>query len=217
MSLRESLPTGDRSFSEVFSRALRGVPCSVIGLSDGPTELPVHSWRQQADAVDRQILSFCEGSTLDLGCGPGRLTAALTELGHRALGVDVVREAVGQTRRRGVSAVCRDVFETLPDEGRWQTVLLADENLGIGGDPERLLARARELLAPSGRVVVEVAPPGVVRSTEWAVLESEGARSRPFRWSVVGTDDIRPLALGAGFTRVGVHAVGDRWCAVLRP
>jgi SAM-dependent methyltransferase len=217
MSLRETLPVGDRSFSEVFGRALRGYPCSVIGLADGPAELPVHTWRKKADASDLALLGHCEGSTLDIGCGPGRLTAALAQLGHLVLGIDVVHEAVGQTRSRGVSAQCLDVFGSLPGEGRWHTALLADENLGIGGDPEALLARARELLVPDGRVVVEVAAPGVRRSTEWALIECDGARSRPFRWSVVGTDDIRAVATTAGFTRVGVHPIGRRWCAVLRP
>jgi SAM-dependent methyltransferase len=217
MSLRESLPIGDVSFSEVFSRALRGFPCSVIGLAGGPAELPVHTWRNTADDADRALLSHCEGSTLDIGCGPGRLTAALAELGHIVLGIDVVHEAVGQTLERGASALCRDVFDRLPGEGRWRTALLADENLGIGGDPEALLTRARELLEPGGRVVVELAAPGVRRSTEWALLESSGVRSRPFRWSVVGTDDIRGVAIASGFTRVGVHPIGDRWCAVLRP
>ena len=69
---------------------------------------------------------------------------------------------------------------------------------------------------PGGRVVVEVERPGVGRSTEWAVLECDDVRSRPFRWSTVGTDDIREVAVTAGFARVGVHPVGDRWCAVLR-
>jgi SAM-dependent methyltransferase len=217
MSLRESLPTGDVSFSEVFSRALRGLPCSVIGLAGGPVELPVHSWRNEADEADLALLAYCEGSTLDIGCGPGRLSAALARLGHVVLGIDVVHEAVGQTLDRGVSAVRRDVFDRLPGERRWHTALLADGNLGIGGDPGALLARARELLAPSGRVVVELAAPGVRQSTEWAVLESEGVRSRPFRWAVLGTDDIREVGTAAGFTRVGVHPIGHRWCAVLRP
>ena len=217
MSLRETLPTDGESFSDVFTRALRGLPCSVIGLVGGPAELPVHTWREQADEADHALLAHCDGRTLDIGCGPGRLSAALAERGHEVLGIDVVHEAVGQTRDRGVSALRADVFDQLPGEGRWQTALLADGNLGIGGDPEALLVRARELLAPGGRVVVEIDPPGVRRSTEWAILECDDARSRPFLWSTVGTDDIREIALIAGFARVGVHPVGHRWCAVLRP
>ena len=38
------------------------------------------------------------------------------------------------------------MFEPLPGEGRWGTVLLLDGNVGIGGDPVALLERA----APPG-------------------------------------------------------------------
>ena len=46
----------------------------------------------------------------------------------------------------GRPALRRDVFEPLPGTGRWQTVLLADGNVGLGGDPLRVLRRAAELL-----------------------------------------------------------------------
>ena len=41
----------------------------------------------------------------------------------------------------GGPALVRSVFETLPGEGRWDTVLLMDGNIGIGGDPAALLGR----------------------------------------------------------------------------
>ena len=37
-----------------------------------------------------------------------------------------------------------------PGEGRWDTVLFIDGNVGIGGDPIALLRRVRQLLAPAG-------------------------------------------------------------------
>ena len=51
--------------------------------------------------------------------------------------------------------VRRDVFGPLPGEGTWRHVLLADGNIGIGGDPLRLLRRAARLLRPGGTVLVE--------------------------------------------------------------
>jgi hypothetical protein len=81
-----------------------------------------------------------------------------------------------------------------------------------------LLRRTRELVAAEGRVVVELAPPGVRPRSEWAALECAGLRSAPFRWATVGTDDIGALAATAGFGGAEVHRVGEqRWCAVLRP
>ena len=51
--------------------------------------------------------------------------------------------------------VRRDLFGPLPGEGTWAHVLLADGNIGIGGDPLRLLRRAARLLRPGGTVLVE--------------------------------------------------------------
>ena len=216
MSVQEIHPEVRASFSEVFSEALRGVPCTVVGLRQRPQELPVHAWRREADEEDLAMLALCRGHTVDLGCGPGRLTAALAGLGHVVLGVDVVTEAVDQTRARGVSALRRDVFDRLPGEARWHTALLADGNVGIGGDPVTLLRRAGALVRADGRVVVELAGPGIRHATQWAVLTCAGVRSAPFRWSTVGVDDIEMIARRAGFTEVDVRRIGgQRWCAVL--
>lgn len=43
----------------------------------------------------------------------------------------------------------------MPGEGRRQTALLADGNLGTGGDPSGLLTRLRGLLRAGGRLVIE--------------------------------------------------------------
>jgi len=207
--------TRDESFSHVFTSALRGHPCHVVGLDEQPQHLPVTNWLREPDADDEALLALCEGPTIDIGCGPGRLTAALAARGQVALGIDVVSEAVGQTRERGGAALHRDVYDDLPGEGRWSTALLADGNLGIGGDPVSLLRRAHELVDPRGRVVVEVEASGVPLVTTWASLECNGARSRPFRWSVVGLDDIGPLAVEAGLVLDSVHARDERWFVVL--
>ena len=133
------------------------------------------------------------------------------------LGVDVVREAVDQTVARGVVALRRDVFDRLPGEGRWETALLADGNVGIGGDPVALLLRAGELVAADGRVVVELAPPGVRPRTEWARWSAPDCAARrsagpPSAPTTSGSSPRPP-----GSSACEVHQVGElRWCAVLR-
>lgn len=205
----------DQSFSTVFASALRGSPTVVVGLGHEPRALPVDLWTCPADHLDRGIVDLCVGPTLDIGCGPGRLTEALGVAGHIALGIDVVDAAVSLTRQRGASAVRRDVFERVPGEGRWHTALLADGNIGIGGNPVALLQRVRTLLAPGGRVVVEVAPPGTGQVRAWAVLETADQRSRPFRWATLGVDDVARTAAAAGFPAQVIHRFGERWVAVL--
>ncbi len=208
--------SAESSFSDVFARALLGEPTTVVGLSDTPRVLPVSAWTRPANEADHEILGLCQGPSIDIGCGPGRLTGALSDLGHLALGIDVVEQAVALTRERGATALNRDVFDDLPGEGRWQTALLADGNIGIGGDPVALLGRVREVVALHGQIVVELAAPGIPRSSGWASLEGEAHRSRPFRWAVVGVDDAHALAQAVGLVVEGVHQIEDRWVVVMR-
>ncbi|MFC9927800.1 class I SAM-dependent methyltransferase, partial [Streptomyces sp. NPDC127190] len=97
--------------------------------------LEVERWCARADAVDLGVLDRCEGAVLDVGCGPGRLVAELAARGRTVLGIDVSDAAVEHTVRLGGPALCRSVFEPLPGTGRWDTVLLMDGNIGIGGGP----------------------------------------------------------------------------------
>jgi SAM-dependent methyltransferase len=201
---------------EVFAHALRGEPTYVVTAGVDPIRLPVDDWTRTADAADRALVALCRGATLDIGCGPGRLTAELTARGHVALGIDLVHESVHQTIRRGGAALRRDVFGPVPGEGRWRTALLADGNIGIGGDPGALLLRTRRLLARHGRIVVEVAPPGVGSRRVMARLVCACSTSAPFPWAVVGADDVPRLAAGVGLVEADRIRVGDRWAVVLR-
>jgi hypothetical protein len=111
----------------------------------------------------------------------------------------------------------RSVFQRLPAEGRWRTVLLADGNIGIGGDPVRLLTRCRDLTDPEGRVLVELAPPGIGLYRHRARLESGHVVGPWFDWAEVGVDAIAEVARAAGWPRVSCRpVVGEhRWFAIL--
>ncbi len=179
------------------------------------TVLHLEDWTHAANEDDHALLALCVGPTLDVGCGPGRLTAALAERGHVVLGIDVAHAAVGHALGRGAAALRRNVFAPVPGEGRWSTALLADGNVGIGGTPVILLRRLRELLDPRGRVVVELAGPGTDARSGWARLSFDGRATPRFPWSVVGVDAIAGVAREAGLAQTAVHRFGGRWCAVL--
>jgi SAM-dependent methyltransferase len=202
-------------FYDVFTAALRGEACCVLGIATQAQQLPMGSWSKVADTADRVVLGHCTGATLDIGCGPGRMSQHLARQGGCVLGIDLVPEAVALTRERGSSALVRDVYEHLPGEGRWDTALLADGNIGIGGDPVRLLGRVYDLLAPNGRVVVDLAAPGAGIQTVMLTLECAGTRSAPFAWSFVGPESVRQVALAAGMYVAGLHEYDGRWFAVL--
>ncbi|MFD4247996.1 class I SAM-dependent methyltransferase [Streptomyces sp. NPDC058525] len=162
--------------------------------------LEVERWCAEPDAADDTVLSRCTGHVLDIGCGPGRLVAALAGRGHTSLGVDVTPEAVARTVRAGGSALCRSVFAPLPREGGWGTVLLMDGNIGIGGDPGALLRRATELTAPGGSLLVEVAAADIDERVEVYVEDGTGGRGACFWWARLGTRALCSEAKAAGWT-----------------
>jgi SAM-dependent methyltransferase len=173
--------------------------------------LDAAQWSVDARAGDESMLRRCRGATLDVGCGPGRLAAALRQAGRSALGVDICVEAVRQARRRGALAVQADVFAPLPMEGRWRSILLADGNIGIGGDPPRLLRRCSGLLDRKGAVVVEVHPPGAESWAGQIVLRDGEVQSTPFPWARVGVGDVPALAGGTALRVADEWTEAGRW------
>ncbi|MCP2180333.1 Methyltransferase domain-containing protein [Prauserella alba] len=180
--------------------------------------LPAERWHAAPADGDELLLGACTGPTVDIGCGPGRLGAALGELGVPVLGVDSSPVAVELARRRGVPVVQRNVFERLPAEGRWRHALLADGNIGIGGDPVGLLHRVARLLAPGGSALVELDPPGggLRRSRARISTGGESAPGAWFDWAWVAADAAPEVASDAGLRLDWVVGRGGRWFAELR-
>lgn len=197
--------------------ALRGGP-HWLHLDDdcGPQQLSVTRWHGVPDIGDELMLSRCQGATLDLGCGPGRLTGALAARGVIVLGIDISSRAVQLTLRRGGVALRRDVFDPLPGQGRWDHALLADGNIGIGGDAGGLLGRLRELLAPGGAALIEVDP--LERSEQFTatVAESEGEILATFPWVRIGAGALVELATPLGYDAQESWDAGDRRFVALR-
>jgi SAM-dependent methyltransferase len=170
-------------------------------------------WHAPATTADGALLDRVEGPVLDIGCGPGRALERLARRGIPALGVDPAPAAVRIARQRGCAVLERSVFAPLPGEGRWSTALLLDGNIGIGGDPVRLLRRCRRLVRPSGCVAVEVEPAGTGWRSCVARLERGHHRGAWFPWAVVGEDAIEELAAPAGLRVVARY--GDERSFVL--
>ncbi len=189
----------------------------VLRLPDGRMlPLPVARWAGPADAADEALLSRASGPVLDVGCGPGRLTAALHARGSDVLGLELVEQIPVLVRSAGAPLLLGDIFGPVPRAGQWQTLLLADGNIGIGGDPVRLLRRCRDLLTADGKVLCELhpgeqAPVGRVR------MEGLGTTSAWFPWALLSTGCLPAAAGAAGFDVIETWSMQGRDFATLVP
>jgi len=179
--------------------------------------LRLHHWCSDEIPGDLGLVDRCTGATLDVGCGPGRLAAAVAQQGLPVLGLDISPAALRIARNRGALVVQRSVFDVLPGEGSWTHVLLADGNVGIGGDPARLLRRCGELLEAGGTVLAELDPPGTpTRSCVVRIESATGRRSDTFPWAHVGVDHVEDVADAAGLAVGESWTEASRWFASLR-
>ncbi|MEV5440612.1 class I SAM-dependent methyltransferase [Streptomyces sp. NPDC052682] len=178
--------------------------------------LEVERWCARADAADRNVLNRCEGTVLDVGCGPGRLVAELAARGRAVLGIDLSAAAVDHTVRLGGQALRRSVFAPLPGEGRWGTVLLMDGNIGIGGEPQALLDRVAGLLRPGGLLIAETAPVEVDERAQVQIVDlaGTGRSDALFPWARLGTRAL--LRYARGWRRAGQWTAGGRRFVALR-
>jgi SAM-dependent methyltransferase len=208
-------------FGHLYEKALAGERCWIRHDDGRIVVLPVHTWlggRQASRAearFDEAVLNMCDGPTIDLGCGPGRLVANLVARGIPALGVDLSPTAIGLARDSGAPALRRDLFDPLPGTGRWHNVLLADGNVGLGGDPWRVLRRSAELLRHGGRCLAEFDPAATGIKVDWIRLESKATIGPWFRWATVGIDCAEELASDVGLTLADIHPIGGRVVASL--
>ncbi len=116
-------------------------------------------------------------SILELGSGTGRVTGALTALGHRVVAVDESPEMLAHITT--AETVCARIEDLALDE-RFDVVLLASHLINVPAErvrQELLRACARHVSA-AGCVIIEQHPPGWFADAEDTESESDGITFR---------------------------------------
>ncbi|MFF3644101.1 class I SAM-dependent methyltransferase [Streptomyces sp. NPDC002564] len=183
-----------------------------------------HTWRTAANSAAYLLGSLRPHMTvLDIGCGPGTITADLAALvpEGRVTGVDQAPDILDRARataaERGLENVgfaVADVHDLdFPDDSF--DVVHAHQVLQHVGDPVQALREMRRVCRPGGLVAVRDADyramtwyPEVPAMDDWLDLYRRVARANG------GEPDagrrLKSWALAAGFT--DITATADTWC-----
>ena len=158
------------------------------------------------------------GRVLDLGCGSGRLTAALADRGWQAAGVDTSEAQLRRARARSELVDWRlgDMDEPLDWPEETFDAVVSRCALMIARDPAATLREARRVLRPGGRVVTAVwATPDRnlwFAGPRAAVADALGAERAAFarHFGRLGSEqELEQVHTDAGFERVEVAVVAD--------
>lgn len=111
---------------------------------------------EEMPIIERKALDLAKGKILDVGAGAGCHSLVLQERGIYVTAIDISPLSVETMKKRGVKKVSEQDFFTL--DGRYDTILLLMNGIGIVGTLERLPEFFRRLdkkLAPRGQVLCD--------------------------------------------------------------
>jgi SAM-dependent methyltransferase len=112
---------------------------------------------------EKKALKHVRGRVLDIGCGAGRISLYLQDLGHEVVGIDLSPGAVATSRRRGV----RDARELSitrigPELGLFDSIVMCGNNFGLFASERRarwLLRRFHRWTSGNARILAESRDP----------------------------------------------------------
>ncbi len=177
--------------------------------------------------IERKALDMVTGKTLDVGAGSGCHSLVLQEKGIDVTAIDISPLSVETMKEHGVKKVMEQDFFTL--EGKYDTILMLMNGIGIVGTLERLPVFFRhldEILAPGGQVLCDSSDISYVFEGEDGMIdipnemEYYGEHSfqmqykdtigEPFDWLYIDADTLKEQALKNGYA-VEVVAEGEHY------
>lgn len=161
-------------------------------------------WGQYAARVETQAIVRALGKidgalTLDVGCGTGRLTAALRTAGADIIGVDLEPAMLEVARQRIALLVAGDAL-AIPVHDNAVDIAVAVTVLEFVADPAAAMAELARVVRPGGRFVVGVLNP----HSTWGLARRHELTAPP--WSAARFLTRHQLRdLGARYGSVELH------------
>ncbi len=114
---------------------------------------------KQWSLLERRIIKFANGRTLDIGCGAGRHSLYLQEKGFEVTGIDNSPGAVKVCKSRGLKkAFVRPIAEIDKFKpNSFDTILMLGNNFGLFGSAKgakQILKKLDRITSPEARILV---------------------------------------------------------------
>jgi SAM-dependent methyltransferase len=114
---------------------------------------PLLEW----DEPERLGIQHVKGKVLDIGCGAGRVSLYLQNLGHKVVGIDAAPSAIEASKMRGLKEAYTMSASNLDfPESTFDSVILYGNNFGILGEDAKILNMLKMLwriTAPDGIII----------------------------------------------------------------
>jgi SAM-dependent methyltransferase len=114
---------------------------------------PLLEW----DEPERLGIQHAKGKVLDIGCGAGRVSLYLQNLGHKVAGIDAAPGAIEACKMRGLKeAYTMSAGDLDFPESTFDTIILYGNNFGILGEERRIidmLQRLKKITSLDGIII----------------------------------------------------------------
>jgi len=113
--------------------------------------------------IHREAMKHVKGRVLDIGCGAGRHSLYLQDIGFDVVGIDISPLAVETCRLRGLKdAKVVSIHEAGIELGRFDTILMLGNNFGLFGNysgAKSLLKKFHDITFDHARIIAETNDP----------------------------------------------------------
>ena len=122
-----------------------------------PVEYLFRSFKDMPD-LERKALTISRGKILDVGAGAGSHALYLQQSNKEVFANEISPAACDVMRKRGVKNILEQDFYLLPEDNKYDTILMLMNGIGIAGDTnnlEKFFDKVKRLLNPGGSLIVD--------------------------------------------------------------
>ncbi len=122
-----------------------------------PVEYLFRSFNEMPD-LEKKALTICKGKILDVGAGVGSHALYLQQSNKEVVANEISNEACSIMHQRGVKNIINEDFYNLPEENKYDTILMLMNGIGLAEETanlNRFFNKVKSLLSPGGSLIVD--------------------------------------------------------------